>query len=209
MSIFKKNEPQPTKPRERPIPQPRTGSADGAISIIGYGMSVVGDITTEGIVRVEGEVRGTVRAAKSVILGQGGVVDGDIFTDDAVIGGTVNGSIEAKNRLELQSSSTVNGEIRTRSEHLKLEEGARFTGQVQMLDDAASGVVRAPGLLSGPGASAVGGSNGSAAALPPGNHMFASSTASKEASGSVGETRGSAELAADKKKKNAAPETGK
>jgi hypothetical protein len=32
----------------------------------------------------------------------------------------VNGSIVASNRLELQSTSTVTGEIQARSEHLKL-----------------------------------------------------------------------------------------
>jgi cytoskeletal protein CcmA (bactofilin family) len=200
MSIFKKNEPQPMKPRERPIPQPRAGSADGAISIIGYGMSVVGDITTEGIVRVEGEVRGTIRAAKSVILGHGGVVEGNIYTADAVIGGSVNGAIEATNRLELQSSSTVNGEIRAPSEHLKLEEGARFSGQVQMLD---TDIVRAPGLLSGPGASSVGSTNGSAAALPPGNNMFASTSGPSAESDNGGEELESTESGGDKKKKNA------
>ncbi|MEX0911850.1 MAG: polymer-forming cytoskeletal protein [Gemmatimonadota bacterium] len=139
MAIFKKNEAPSQSPRDRATTtQQRSPSGDAAISIIGVGMKVVGDIGTEGIVRIEGEVRGTVEAAKAVILGQGGVVDGNVVTDDAVIGGTVNGSITAANRLELQSTCTVTGEVRTRAEHLKLEEGARFAGQVHMTDEQAT-----------------------------------------------------------------------
>ena len=134
MALFKKNEPQPQqKPRERPMSSTR-GQPDGAISIIGSGMKVVGDIATEGIVRVEGQVKGTIRAGAAVVLGQNGSIEGNVYTQDAVIGGRVSGSIVAENRLELQSTCTVDGEIRTRAEHLKLEEGARFAGQVQMIE---------------------------------------------------------------------------
>lgn len=136
MSIFKKNEPAPPKPRERPTAAPRIHPAgDGAISIIAAGMEVVGDISTEGTVRVEGHVRGVVRAGKTVVLGQGGRIEGSVVTSEAVIGGTVDGLIIAESRLELQATCTVKGEIRTRAEHLKLEEGARFAGQVHILEE--------------------------------------------------------------------------
>lgn len=134
MAIFKRNEPQPARPRERSASTPRSGSGDGAISIIGQGMTVVGDVSTDGVVRVEGVVQGTIRAGKAVILGQGGHVEGNIYTNDAVLGGSVAGSIVATNRLELQGTCVVDGEISTRAEHLKLEEGARFSGQVVILD---------------------------------------------------------------------------
>jgi cytoskeletal protein CcmA (bactofilin family) len=133
MSIFRKNEP-PAKPRERPAPPATRGPTSEGISIIAPGMLVVGDITTEGTVRVEGQVRGTIRASKSVVLGSGGSIEGNILTEDAIIGGSVDGSIVAAERLELQSTCTVTGEITARVECLKLEEGARFAGQVQMID---------------------------------------------------------------------------
>lgn len=110
-------------------------SADGAISIIGAGMRIVGDVVTDGTVRVEGRVEGTVRAGKAVVLGKAGEVVGDIFTQDAVIGGRVEGRVVAESRLELQSTSQISGEIRARSAHLQLDEGARFNGQIQMLEE--------------------------------------------------------------------------
>jgi cytoskeletal protein CcmA (bactofilin family) len=106
--------------------QPR----DSVISIIGPGMRVAGDCETDGTLRIEGTVEGTVRAGKAVVVGKDGVVDGDIVTQDAVIGGRVTGTISADSRLELQATCVVEGEIRAR--RLKLEEGGRVQGNIQV-----------------------------------------------------------------------------
>jgi cytoskeletal protein CcmA (bactofilin family) len=65
-------------------------------------------------------------------------VVGDVVTQDAVIGGRVRGTVTAESRLELQATSDIEGVIHARSQHLHLEEGARFNGQVQMLDGGAA-----------------------------------------------------------------------
>ena len=105
-----------------------------SMSIIGPGMHIVGDIVTDGTVRVEGRIEGTIRAGKAVVVGKEGEVQGEIFTQDAVIGGTVRGSVTAESRLELQATCNIQGQIQARAQHLQLEEGARFNGQIQMLD---------------------------------------------------------------------------
>ena len=112
----------------------RMGNAENAISIIGAGMQIQGDIVTDGTVRVEGKIKGTIRAGKAVVLGKEAEVIGDIFTQDAVIGGRVTGTLVAESRLELQSTCIVEGSVRARAEHLQLEEGARFNGQIEMID---------------------------------------------------------------------------
>jgi cytoskeletal protein CcmA (bactofilin family) len=104
------------------------------MSIIGPGMSITGDLVTEGTVRVEGRIEGTVRAGKAVIIGKSGEVIGEVITQDAVIGGRLRGSLVAESRLELQATSDIEGQIRAPAQHLQLEEGARFNGQIQMLD---------------------------------------------------------------------------
>jgi cytoskeletal protein CcmA (bactofilin family) len=129
--MFRKNEPARSDARPRPQPS-RSGGGESAISIIGPGMHIRGDLNTDGTVRVEGSIEGTIRAGKSVILGKEGRILGDVVTQDAVIGGHLNGSIVAESRLELQSTCVVEGEIRARAEHLKLEEGAQFNGAIQM-----------------------------------------------------------------------------
>jgi len=110
-----------------------TGSPpESVISIIGPGMTVVGDCETEGTVRVEGTVQGSIKAGKAVVIGKQGKVTGDIVTQDAVISGYLSGTLVAESRLELQATCHVDGEIRTR--RMQLEEGAVLNGTVQMGD---------------------------------------------------------------------------
>lgn len=116
-------------------------SPQTVISIIGPGMKVVGDLKTEGTVRIEGEVHGNVQAGKAVVVGKDGIVGGDIHTQDAVIAGRVSGTLVIDSRLELQPSCIVEGEIRAR--RMQLEEGAVVTGSVQ-IGETSSGSPEAP-----------------------------------------------------------------
>ena len=108
---------------------------ESVISIIGPGMKVVGDCHTDGTIRVEGTVEGSVNAAKAVVIGKQGIVRGNVVTQDAVISGRVEGSLVAESRLELQATCHIEGEVRTR--RMQLEEGAVLNGTVQMGDKAA------------------------------------------------------------------------
>lgn len=132
MAMFSKTDDRPARDRGAVS---RIGNAENAISIIGAGMQIQGDIVTDGTVRVEGKIKGTIRAGKAVVLGKEAEVVGDIFTQDAVIGGRVTGTLVAESRLELQSTCVVDGSVRARAEHLQLEEGARFNGQIEMIDN--------------------------------------------------------------------------
>ncbi|HEX6309256.1 MAG TPA: polymer-forming cytoskeletal protein [Longimicrobiales bacterium] len=114
---------------------------DNVISIIGPGMRVVGDCETDGTLRVEGTVEGTVRASKAVVIGKDGVVKGDVITQDAIIGGRVTGAVVAESRLELQATCSVDGEIRAR--RIKLDEGGRLNGTV-ITGDVKPGELSAP-----------------------------------------------------------------
>lgn len=106
------------------------GGASDVVSIIGPGMKVEGDCSTEGTIRVEGRVEGSVQADKAVVVGSDGIVVGDVRTQDAVVAGRVEGSIVAESRLELQAGSRVQGDIR--SGRVKLEEGGLVDGRIEM-----------------------------------------------------------------------------
>ena len=111
------------------------------VSIIGPGMKVVGDCSSDGTIRVEGRVEGSVKATKSVVVGKDGMVKGDIVTQDAIIAGTVSGSVSAESRIELQATCRVQGDIRSR--RVKLDEGGQVDGQLHM---GASGSAASPKL---------------------------------------------------------------
>lgn len=99
-------------------------------SIIASDMTVIGDLETEGVVRVEGRVRGTVRAGTQVLVASGAVIEGDLHAQEAVIAGQVSGAIHAKERVELQASAMVAGDVLT--PRISIIEGARITGEVKM-----------------------------------------------------------------------------
>lgn len=120
--------------------KPERDTGDAAISLIAPGMNIVGDCETEGTIRVEGRVEGTMKAGKSIVVGRSGEVVGDIITQDCVISGRVSGNIVAESRLELQATCEIQGEIRSR--RVQLDEGARFNGQLHM-EDASSRTVKA------------------------------------------------------------------
>ncbi len=100
------------------------------VSIIGPGMKITGDCESDGTIRVEGQIEGSVKAAKSVVVGKDGLVVGDVTTQDAIIAGRVNGSVTAESRVELQASCRIQGDIRSR--RVKLEEGGQVDGVLHM-----------------------------------------------------------------------------
>jgi cytoskeletal protein CcmA (bactofilin family) len=99
-------------------------------SIIASDMTVVGDLETEGVVRIEGRVKGTVRVGSQVLVAAGAVIEGDLHTQEAVVAGQVSGAIMARERVELQASAIVAGDIHT--PRIAIVEGARVTGEVKM-----------------------------------------------------------------------------
>jgi cytoskeletal protein CcmA (bactofilin family) len=116
------------------------------ISIIGPGMNVIGECQTDGTIRIEGRVQGTVRAGKAVVVGRDGAVDGDVITQDAVISGRVSGTLIAESRLELQATCRIEGEVRAR--RMQLEEGAILNGRVQMGENFRDSQIVGGGALS-------------------------------------------------------------
>jgi cytoskeletal protein CcmA (bactofilin family) len=111
-----------------------TPEAESGLSIIGAGMRVVGDITAEGVVKIEGTVVGTVRAGRQVLVGKGGEVEGDVISREAIIGGEVRGSVRADERVEIQASCVVHGDIAAK--RLLVQEGGEINGVVRMGEGA-------------------------------------------------------------------------
>lgn len=108
------------------------GNAEASLSIIAGGMRIVGDVESSGVVKVDGQVDGSVTGARQILLGRGGSIHGNVMAEEVVIGGEVHGSVVATERLELQGSAIVNGDIQTKS--IVVLEGARINGIVRMSD---------------------------------------------------------------------------
>jgi cytoskeletal protein CcmA (bactofilin family) len=106
------------------------------LSIVAHDLSITGDLQAEGVVKVEGKVKGTIRAGNQILVAPGALVEGDLHTKEAVIGGQVQGTIHAAERVELQATAVVGGDIVT--QRIAILEGARVTGEVRM-DEVVTG----------------------------------------------------------------------
>ncbi|MGD2134891.1 MAG: polymer-forming cytoskeletal protein [Gemmatimonadales bacterium] len=113
------------------------GSARGEanLSIIATGMRIVGELASDGVVKVEGSVEGTIKTEREVLVAKGGTIEGDLYTREAIIGGRVRGSIFADERVEVQQGSIVEGDISTKK--LVVQEGGEVNGHVRMGDPKA------------------------------------------------------------------------
>jgi cytoskeletal protein CcmA (bactofilin family) len=100
------------------------------MSVIAAGMRIVGDIESNGVVKVEGVIEGGVRSARQLLLGRAGVIHGDVRAEDAVLGGKVVGAVMATERVEIQGTASVEGDIHTKS--IVVFEGASINGAVRM-----------------------------------------------------------------------------
>ncbi len=130
MSIF-------NKPGERPATRLDAPAAEGAMSVVGAGMRIMGDVESNGIIKVEGTIDGNVRGARQVLLGRSGVINGDVHAADAVVGGRIVGAVVASDRVEVQGTASVEGDISTRS--IVVFEGGSINGSVRMGQDVTQG----------------------------------------------------------------------
>lgn len=102
-------------------------------TLIGNGTVFDGTLTSKESICVEGVVKGKIVCEGSVIVGEKGRVDADIFADTILLGGEVNGNIVAKTRLEITTSGKLRGDIKTGS--LIIAEGVIFEGKCQMITE--------------------------------------------------------------------------
>ena len=112
--------------------------SETGLSVIAAGMKIIGDIESTGVVKIEGIVEGAIRGARQLLLGRQGTVHGDIRAHEVVIGGTVVGTIIADERVEIQGTSSVQGDIHTKS--IVVLEGGVINGNVRMGENAARDV---------------------------------------------------------------------
>jgi cytoskeletal protein CcmA (bactofilin family) len=117
---------QPISPSPKPAPAPEAANTEpaGSIATISAGTSITGKLVCDGAVKIFGRVEGEVRGA-SVNVCNGARVDGNLFAEELIVGGSVRGTIEAT-RVKLQSTADVEGDIC--HQVLSIEEKARFEG---------------------------------------------------------------------------------
>jgi cytoskeletal protein CcmA (bactofilin family) len=101
-------------------------------TVIGSGLKIVGDVSAEGLVEVNGQIEGDVRCTSLVISPNAQIV-GSVTAERVVVNGRVEGPIQGGD-VVLKSKAHVVGEIRHQS--LTIEKGAYFEGRAAQAQGA-------------------------------------------------------------------------
>jgi len=107
--------------------------ARGGDSLNGFvdsGCTIRGELEFSTYFRVDGRVEGTVRSQAELVVGEGGVIEGELEVARCVIGGEVRGVIRASEQVMLHASAKVWADIQTPA--LVMEDGAFLEGSVSM-----------------------------------------------------------------------------
>lgn len=190
--------------REAAGPARRT-SGGSSPSVIGPGTTVVGSITMEDDLQVDGRLDGSVSTEGSVTVTDRGTVEGDIEAAEVVVSGRVDGTIRAEQVARFRSGCRVKADVHTPS--ITVEEGGVVDGRLSMAGSerqagaakaAAGGSSGASGSSGSPGSSggsrspsASGGSGGSGSGTAGGSGGSGSGGSGGSRSGGSGGSDGS------------------
>jgi len=112
--------------RKTPKPQNRIDS------LIGAGTSIEGDISFSGGLRIDGEVKGDVRAVgdqhSTLVVSEHARIEGEVSVSHVVVNGTVIGPVRSGEFLELQPKARVTGDVEYSSIEMHL--GAVVQGRL-------------------------------------------------------------------------------
>jgi cytoskeletal protein CcmA (bactofilin family) len=110
---------------KRPVPLDRIEVSVGPTA------NIDGDLECDGIVRIDGVYKGSIKTASNVIISEKGRVDAHIEAQNVSISGQAKGSIVAKGRLEILSSGRVWADVTVKS--FLLDDGGKLHGGLKMI----------------------------------------------------------------------------
>lgn len=105
-------------------------SSDGCDTVVGVGSSMKGEIVCKGPSRIAGKVEGQLLGDGRLLIAQEADIVGEISAAEIEIDGRVKGVITATDRVILNETAVVDGDLNSPS--VVIEEGAVFNGKSTM-----------------------------------------------------------------------------
>ena len=118
-------------------PSAHDTSPDKMNALLGEGSEFEGKLNFEGVVRVDGTIKGEIASKYKLIIGEKALVEAEISVGTAIVSGTVKGNITASQRIELHAPAKVTGNLRTPT--LVIDEGVTYDGSCQMSGASSGG----------------------------------------------------------------------
>jgi len=133
----------PSPPERVQHPSPAAApTASVATTVIGARLRIVGDVSGDEDLVVNGRLEGKIRVDRKVVVSAGAEVEGDVQAKSVIIGGRVHGQVMASERAELLPTGRVQGNVH--APRIVMAEGAQIQGRVVMPSDAATRPLSAP-----------------------------------------------------------------
>jgi len=115
-------------------PSPKTATEPPAETaertVIARPTRIEGKLLGSGEVLVDGTIQGAIDSQGKVRIAEHGRIEADVHADTVEVAGTVNGHITADERIVLEPTATVDGNIT--APRILIQDGATFRGQVNM-----------------------------------------------------------------------------
>ncbi len=101
---------------------------EGAMNtIVGKSTKIEGKMEVSQSIRIDGTFKGTLSATDTLIVGATGELsEVNVNVKNAIVGGKIKGNIKASNKVTLESTSKLEGDLTAKL--LVIEEGALFSG---------------------------------------------------------------------------------
>lgn len=113
---------------ERDTTSTASSNANETETVIAPSVRVEGDFVSEGNVRIEGEVKGSISTERDLIVGENSKITAGVQARNAVIAGELRGNLRVFDRLELAATARVHGDIQAKV--LSVAPGAMMKGQL-------------------------------------------------------------------------------
>jgi cytoskeletal protein CcmA (bactofilin family) len=97
-------------------------------TIIGPNTIITGDIEAGGFTRIDGGIRGDLRAKGRIVIGERARMKGNVAGTNITIGGVIVGNIIADGHLVIHSTAIVIGDIITR--RIQADDGCFINGRI-------------------------------------------------------------------------------
>lgn len=82
------------------------------VAWIGQGVTIEGRIVSRQDIRIDGHVQGSIEVGEhELVLGAGSEVKGGVKARSVIVGGQLEGDVTAKERIQVQASGTVLGDV--------------------------------------------------------------------------------------------------
>lgn len=113
----------------QPVAAPSAPRGDAKESLLAAGLTIEGKIEGTGHVRIAGSFKGDVHVQGNLTIEAGAKVTGGVRANTVVIGGELEGNIDAAARVELLQTGVLNGDLKAGS--LTVAAGSRMRGRAE------------------------------------------------------------------------------